>query len=78
MGIVINIDKARVIAHDMRRIARAEEFKPLDLKVTIPSEAAAAEVARQLVREKYAAMQTAVDAASTLEQIKAVMVCQQK
>ena len=70
MGIVINIDKAKAIGHEMRRAARAEEFKPLDVKATIPSEAAAAEAARQAIREKYAAMQTAIDAAATPEQIK--------
>ena len=73
MGIVINIDKAKAIAHDIRRAARSAEFAPLDIKATIPSEAAAAETARQTVRDKYAAMQTAIDASSTIEQIKAVM-----
>ena len=68
--IVINIDKAKAIGHDMRRAARAEEFKPLDVKATIPSEAAAAEAARQLVREKYADIQAKIDAAATPEEIK--------
>jgi len=44
-----------------------------DIKATIPSEATAAETARQAVRDKYAAMQTAIDAATTTEQIKAAM-----
>jgi hypothetical protein len=73
MGIVINIDKAKAIGHDMRRAARAEEFKPYDLKATIPSEAVAAEAARQVIREKYAAIQSEIDAASTPEQIKAAL-----
>jgi len=68
--IKINIDKAKAIGHDMRRAARAEEFKPLDVKATIPSEAAAAEAARQLVREKYADIQAKIDAATTPEEIK--------
>lgn len=71
--ITINIDKAKTIAHDKRREARAEEFKPLDIKATIPSEAAAAEEARAAVRAKYAAMQTAIDAASTVDEIKVAM-----
>lgn len=71
--ITINIDKAKAIAHDARRAARAEEFAPLDVKATIPGEAGAAEVQRQAVREKYAAMQNAIDAAATPEQIKAAM-----
>lgn len=69
----INIDKAKAIAHDVRRAKRAEEFAPLDIKVTIPSEVAAAEAARQAVREKYAAMQSAIDSAQTTEQIKTAL-----
>ena len=71
--ITINITKAKTIAHDKRREARSAEFAPLDIKATIPSEATAAETARQAVREKYAAMQTQIDAASTVDEIKAVM-----
>ena len=73
MGIVIDVNKAKAIGHDMRRAARAEEFKPYDLKATIPSEAAAAEAARQAIREKYAEMQDNIDAATTPEEIKAAL-----
>lgn len=73
--IVINIDKAKTIAHDVRRAARAEEFKPFDEAIAkqIPGQAEGAEAQRQLIRDKYAEMQTAIDAATTPEQIKAVM-----
>ncbi|CAB4133976.1 hypothetical protein UFOVP267_3 [uncultured Caudovirales phage] len=71
--ITINITKAKNIAHDARRTARSAEFALLDIKATIPSEATAAEAARQVVRDKYATMQTAIDAASTIDEIKAVM-----
>ena len=71
--ITINITKAKNIAHDARRTARSAEFAPLDIKATIPSEATAAEAARQAVRVKYATMQTAIDSASTVDQIKAAM-----
>ena len=71
--ITINITKAKTIAHDKRREARSAEFAPLDIKATIPSEATAAEAARQVVRDKYAAMQTAIDAATTPDQIKGAM-----
>lgn len=70
MGIVIDIDKAKAIGHDMRRAARSEEFKPLDVQATIPSLAAQAEAARQVIREKYAAIQADIDAASTTDEIK--------
>ena len=71
--ITINIDKAKAIAHDKRREARSAEFAPLDIKATIPSEATAAEEARQVIRDKYAAMQTAINSASTVDQIKSAM-----
>jgi len=71
--ITINIDKAKTIAHDKRRKARSAEFAPLDIKATIPSEATAAETARQVIRDKYSAMQTAIDSASTVDEIKAAM-----
>jgi hypothetical protein len=69
----INLDKAKDIAHDMRRAKRAEEFAPLDIKATIPSEAVAAEAARQAIRDKYAAMQAEINAASTPEEIKTTL-----
>jgi hypothetical protein len=71
--ITVNIDKAKTIAHDIRRATRAGEFAPLDVKATIPSEAAAAEAARQSIRVKYAAMQTAIDASASVDDIKAAL-----
>lgn len=73
MPIGINIDKAKTIAHDKRRAARAAEFAPLDVKATIPSEAAAAEAARQAVRDKYATVQTNIDAASDVDTLKTIV-----
>lgn len=71
--ITINLNKAKNIAHDKRRAARSAEFAPLDIKATIPSEAAAAETARQIIRDKYAVMQVAIDAATNVDAIKAAM-----
>lgn len=68
--IVVNIDKAKQIAHEMRRDKRAQEFAPLDVKATIPSEAVEAESARQVIREKYAVIQQNINAAESPEQIK--------
>lgn len=73
MGIGISIDKAKTIAHERRRAARAQEFAPLDIKVTIPGEQEAAEAARQEVRQRYAEMQAAIDAAASIDAIKAAM-----
>lgn len=71
--IAINIGKAKQIAHEKRRAARSEEFAPLDIKATIPLEAAAAEAARQAIRDKYAAMQAQMDAAATPDELKALL-----
>lgn len=74
--ITVNIDKAKAIAHDMRRAARAEEFKPLDeiiMKQIPNTDVQAVEAERQAIRDKYAEMQAAIDAAATVEQIKEVM-----
>lgn len=71
--ISINIDKAKAIVHDKRRAARSAEFAPLDIKATIPSETAAAEAARQAVREKYAFLQTDIDTASTIPELKLIV-----
>ena len=73
--ITINITKAKSIAHDKRREARAEEFKPYDDAIAkqIPGQMEGAETARAAIRAKYAAMQTAIDAATTVEEIKAAM-----
>jgi hypothetical protein len=71
--IVVNLDKAKFIAHNIRRAERSKEFAPLDIKATIPSEAEAAEAARQAVRDKYAIIQSGIDAAETPDEIKAVL-----
>lgn len=72
----INVDKAKAIAHDMRRQARAAEFAPHDkiIAAQIPgTDAAEAEAARAAIRAKYAAIQDAIDAAATPEEIKAAL-----
>lgn len=71
--IKINIDKAKGIAHDIRRQKRSEEFAPLDLQATIPAKAEEAEAARQIIRDKYADIQKAIDEATTPDSIKAAL-----
>jgi len=71
--ITVDMTKAKAIAHEKRRQARSEEFASLDIKATIPAEAEAAEAERQLVREKYATMQTAMDAATTPDELKELL-----
>ena len=74
--ITINVEKAKQIAHDMRRTARAAEFAPHDDAIAkrLPGTVEAdAEAARAAIRAKYAAMQTAIEAASTPDEIKAAL-----
>lgn len=73
MGIRIDLAKAKDICHDKRRVARSAEFAPLDIKATIPAEAQAAEAARQVVRDKYAEMQTEIDNATNVEALKQIV-----
>ena len=73
-SITQSITKAKAIAHDKRRQARSAEFAPLDIKATIPSEALAAEAARALIRTKYAELQTAIDADTTITALTARIV----
>lgn len=73
MGIVIDITKAKAITHDARRAARSAEFAPLDVKATIPSEAAAAEAARAAIRVKYAEMQAEINGAADVAALKTIM-----
>ncbi len=71
--ITVNINKAKAIAHDIRHAARTSEFAPLDVKATIPSEAVAAEAARQVVREKYAAIQANIETATGVAELKLIV-----
>ena len=68
-----DMTKAKAIAHERRRVARAEEFAPLDdiIAKRIPGTTAEeAETGRQRIRDKYAKQQAAIDAATTVDQLK--------
>lgn len=74
--IVVNLEKARVIAHAARRTARAKEFAPHDeviMKQIPGKDAVAAEAERQKIRDKYAVLQTAMDGATTPAQLITLM-----
>lgn len=75
-SIVINLGKAKDIGHDIRRQQRAEEFQPFDeiIAKQIPgADALAAEAARAQIRDKYAEIQLAIDAASNPDAIKVAL-----
>jgi len=74
--ITINLDKAKSIAHNKRRAARAEEFKPHDeviMKQIPGNDADIAEAARQEIRDKYADMQVAINAAASADELKTIL-----
>jgi hypothetical protein len=76
MPIGLNLTKAKDIAHEKRRAARAEEFKPHDeviMKQIPGNDYNQAEAARQAIREKYTTLQAQMDAAQTADELKALL-----
>lgn len=74
--ITVNMDKAKAIGHDVRRAARAEEFKPLDdviMKQIPNTDVQAIEAQRQEIRDKYATMQAEIEAATNAGEIKTAL-----
>ena len=73
--IKINLNKAKEIAHEKRRIVRDKEFAPYDeiMLKQIPGQIKAAEKERKTIRSKYEDIQEEIDAATTLEELKTVM-----
>ena len=75
MSIVVNLTKAKAIAHEKRRIKREQEFKPHDdiiMKQIPGSDATKAETERAKIRTKYATIQTDIDNAKTVDALKTV------
>ena len=75
-AVAVDLGKAKDIGHDIRRTMRSEEFQPFDEVIAkqIPGvDAAEAEAARQAIRDKYAAVQDAVNAAKTPDAIKVAL-----
>ncbi len=74
--IVINLDKAKGIAHEIRRAKRAEEFAPYDeiiMKQIPGNDAVEAEAARQVIRDRYAQIQLDIDSAPGVNELKFVL-----
>ena len=72
-AVAVDLGKAKDIGHDIRRQQRAEEFQPFDeiIAKQIPgADAIAAEAARVAIRDKYADVQLAINAASDPDSIK--------
>lgn len=74
--VTVNLNKAKVIGHVIRREMREAEFAPYDdiIAKRIPSMSEAeAEAARQAIRDKYAQIQSQIDTAETTDDIKAAL-----
>lgn len=74
--ITISLERAKGIAHHIRREMRAKEFEPLDEAIAkqIPGQdPASIEAQRQGVRDKYSAMQEQIDAAGNVDAVKAAL-----
>ena len=75
-GAIVDVSRAKDIAHNIRRDARTEEMKPYDdiIAKQIPGEdAVAAESQRAVLRTKYATKQTEIDNATTAEQLQSIV-----
>ena len=75
-AVAVDLGKAKDIGHDKRRAARTEAFAPFDeiIAKQIPgADAAEAEAARQGIRDRYAEVQVAIDAAADPGEIKAAL-----
>lgn len=74
--ITINLNKAKVIAHEKRRVARSVEFAPLDAELAkqIPgTNTAAIEAARQAIRDKYTTVQNTIETAGDVATLSSIV-----
>ncbi len=74
--ITVDLDKAKLCAHEIRRKDRDAEFAPLDFIISaqIPgNDPAEVEAQRVLIREADAAKQVAIDAATSVIGVQAVL-----
>lgn len=74
--IFINLEKAKTIAHNIRRELRSNEFLPLDEKIAkqIPGiNFQGIEAQRQIVRDKYFEMQIKIDDSTNVAELKSAI-----
>ena len=69
----IDISKAKEIAHEKRRVARALELAQLDIQATIPAMAEQAEAKRAEIRNKYDDLQTQINEANSVDALKDII-----
>lgn len=74
--IIVNFEKAKLIAHEKRRFAREGEFKPYDeiIAKQLPNDASQkAEEKRAEIRQKYDELQVAIDNATDINELKSLL-----
>lgn len=74
--VVIDLTRAKSVAHQKRRLQRLIEMEPHDkiIALQIPGTAAdTAEAARLAIRQKYAVMQQQIDAAQSPDELKLIL-----
>lgn len=74
--ITVNIEKARLIAHDVRRAQRQEALAPLDSAYAhgIPgTNIAEIEAQREAIRQANAQVQEQIDEASSVDELRAAI-----
>jgi hypothetical protein len=71
--IQVDMLKAKEIAHEKRRAARALEFAPLDIQATIPAMSEQAEAKRAEIRDKYDAIQAQINEADSVDVLKEIV-----
>lgn len=72
-NVVVDLEKAKTISHEIRRQKRTLELKQYDIEVTIPSLSEQAEAQRQLIRDKYDSIQTEIDQAVDVETLEKIV-----
>lgn len=71
--VTIDLNKAKQIVHEKRRISREKEFAPLDKQVTIPGMSESAENQRVEIRERYKKIQEQIDSSTiTVDRLKTI------
>ena len=71
--LIADLTKAKLIAHEYRRVKRSREFLVIDSDNRNVVVTPAAEAQRESIRAKYEIIQTNLDAKSTVAELKAEM-----
>lgn len=71
--IKVNLNKAKEICHEKRRMNRDKAFKPLDIEATIPFKAKEAEAKRQIIRNNDDKLQKEIDNIKSVTKLKSLI-----